>query len=181
MIKILSGDFEVKEYYNCDNNKKYNLLIYNYMVNNTNGYNIVIGEVKKQKDIEKLINLFNKIIKSKIDLSHPTFICSYIKELEEYKDKESINYSQDGYNLLFSKKFMQHPTNNGPEETTTSSINQIFYNSLKSVIIDRASKRFIAIDNDVFHPIEYYENKELGTDAMSATDKPKQYAKVINS
>lgn len=180
MIKILDCGFDIKECYNCDTNTKHNLLIYNYAVNNIQGYNIIIGEVKNKQDINTLIQFCNSIIMSKISLLHPTFICSYIKKLEKYDGKTCINYSKDGYELLFSKKFMTPIIDEKTNELILPPSNQIFYNSLKSIIVDNTSKRFVASEENCFHPIEYYENKELEAET-NTNDNSKKYVKTINS
>lgn len=151
-LKITDGVFNLDSYVNVDTNISHNLLVYNYKVNGKSGYNMVIGEV--YDDSEILINYLEKIMNLRLTNSHLILVYSYIKMANDKDLFSKINFSKDGYDLLFNY------------DGFNNKFKSILCKKLKDIIIDPISKRFSSIgDKEVsFETLDYYQNLDNNND-----------------
>lgn len=145
-FKVNKNRFYVENYVDMDTGKNYDLLIYEYYMDDIKSH-LVVGSIAG--DVCQLIEYFDKISNFWISNTSSLFIFDTINNAYKNDIFKNINFSYESYNLFvncFSNEdFMEKLTNH-----------------LREIIIDQTTRRFSATytTDEVFNSISFYDMLE---------------------
>lgn len=135
----------IRKYKDVDTDKEYDLLIYLCSVNGINR-DFVVGSIAENiENIEEVKKYISDIISFRFNNMSNCFISSKLKMADKNRVFDSINFSNDAYNLLINCGSYEY-------------FKEKFIHQVKETTLDDATKRFSTIHNtkEPFNPISYY-------------------------
>ena len=140
-----SNGIIIENYKDVETNKAYDLLIYQCSINNIDRSFVVGSVTNKIIDIDKINEFINKIINFRFNNTWILFILGTIYIAKKNKVFDSLNLSNEAYNLLI--KCRSHEC-----------FKEKFIFGAKETVLDKTTRRFSTIHTtpEPFNHISYY-------------------------
>lgn len=142
-----NGCVIAQNYLDVDTEQVYDLLIYQCSINNLDR-SFVIGSIEnKIDDISRITKYISEIILFRLNNNGEHFISAKLHEISKNQAFNSINFTNETYNLLF-------------KEQSYEEFKEKFIFKAKETIIDTVTKRFSTLHTtkEPFNSIVFYND-----------------------